>query len=333
MIYTFNGIPVEYADACGFSGTIAIRQKPIEKKDLEIKWLNSPVPKRIVRTFVSWARHVYDEYGGECQARIYYRRDDDSWAIAVKKQYISHGLESSEVGDDGDEEECRKQLPKNGSWILFGTIHSHCGSEAFMSPTDYRNEIKQDGIHITVGCIDQKHYEIHYRVSLRGIIYELGKECDDVHVEAHDQSTKLLPKYSELWNSMLIPRPVVKSKGVRVIGGHGMRTYLPTVPRANSMEQFFDFINDGYELDEDKKFNEPYLSDMDDEHFDAVITLLSSIYTGDEIDLAKMLFNKALDKVCVTVVDDQCLLCGRSIQSGGSGLCQDCEPVNESLPF
>lgn len=321
----WKGKVVSEQENGGFTGMIADYEIDIDKKDLQIKWTGSPVPGRLIRKFVTWSREVLDEHGGECQGRLYYRETDDSWALAVKKQFISHGMESKEVGDDGDEEECRKQLPKKGSWVMNGTIHSHCTSSAFMSGTDEADEIKQNGIHITVGHINSKEYQIHYRVGFRGILYVFGTEADNVHVAEHCQSTKQLPKSCKTWGTMLVKIPLTNA--ITVIGGNNLRSYGAGVPRARNIDEFWGYMSQGYTVQQDAPFHIPHAEPIDDDHFDAIITLMTSIYVGSELEIAKMIYNKALEKENGTVEpeimrehpDQTAFEFGQNIKDGDDG--------------
>ena len=57
-------------------------------------------------------------------------------------------------------------------WLYFGTVHHHCSASAFQSSTDEQNEWNQDGLHLTVGKIDQERHDLHARFYLGGNGYE-----------------------------------------------------------------------------------------------------------------------------------------------------------------
>ena len=75
------------------------------------------------------------------------------------------------------EEKARERFAVWGSapsddWLYFGTVHHHCSASAFQSSTDEQNEWNQDGLHITVGRMDQERQDLHARFYLAGNGYE-----------------------------------------------------------------------------------------------------------------------------------------------------------------
>jgi hypothetical protein len=51
-------------------------------------------------------------------------------------------------------------------------VHHHCSASAFQSSTDEQNEWNQDGLHLTVGRMDQERHDLHARFYLGGNGYE-----------------------------------------------------------------------------------------------------------------------------------------------------------------
>ena len=51
-------------------------------------------------------------------------------------------------------------------------MHHHCRASAFQSSTDEQNEWNQDGLHITVGKMDEDRHDLHCRFYLAGNGYE-----------------------------------------------------------------------------------------------------------------------------------------------------------------
>lgn len=54
-------------------------------------------------------------------------------------------------------------------WLYFGTIHHHCETSAFASGTDKENETGIDGIHITIGKLDEEVLDAHCRITIEGV--------------------------------------------------------------------------------------------------------------------------------------------------------------------
>ncbi len=60
----------------------------------------------------------------------------------------------------------------SGDWVYFCTVHHHCSADAFQSGTDEQNEKGQDGLHLTVGRMDEDRHDLHARFYLNGSCFE-----------------------------------------------------------------------------------------------------------------------------------------------------------------
>lgn len=69
------------------------------------------------------------------------------------------------------------QSEPSDDWLYFGTVHHHCSASAFQSSTDEQNEWNQDGLHITVGRMDQERHDLHARFYLGGNCFEPDLGC------------------------------------------------------------------------------------------------------------------------------------------------------------
>ena len=116
-------------------------------------------------------RKVYEIHKSEGVVLLVLNRNrslkNQKYQIVVPKQEVS--------GASVDYKEGIKEAHKllNTGEFFAGTIHSHPGFGAFQSSTDSSDELNFDGIHITLGKIDQEHPEIHQRVCFGGKSFDV----------------------------------------------------------------------------------------------------------------------------------------------------------------
>jgi len=100
-----------------------------------------------------------------------------------------------------------------------GTVHHHCSASAFQSSTDEQNEWNQDGLHITVGRIDQERHDLHCRFYLAGNGYEPDLGCfwqiepelaERVpkglhhHLALYQMGEKVVKDFPDVWRENLV---------------------------------------------------------------------------------------------------------------------------------
>lgn len=104
---------------------------------------------------VSFFREVYKKYIGESIVLIYYNEKSKKFKFIPPKQEVSGG--SLEYLVDN--------IP---TYSLIGDIHSHGGFSAFHSGTDDLDEKFFDGIHITIGDVDDTNISISASIVVNG---------------------------------------------------------------------------------------------------------------------------------------------------------------------
>lgn len=58
-------------------------------------------------------------------------------------------------------------------WEPVGTWHHHCNAPAFQSGTDHADELSQNGLHMTIGKLDEPMYDVHARVLFNKVHYQM----------------------------------------------------------------------------------------------------------------------------------------------------------------
>lgn len=118
--------------------------------------------------FFNWA---YKKYNGESVVLIYYNVDTNDFDIFPTDQEVSSA--SANYTKDG--------LSHKG-YLLVGTIHSHANFGAGHSGVDNDDELNFDGVHITVGNVDDTYQTISCSIVINGqrFMYDPEEYIDGV---------------------------------------------------------------------------------------------------------------------------------------------------------
>ncbi len=142
----------------------------ISKGDPWLSYIGPKIPLATWRQILAFFKWTYEDSKGESQVRLYFNKDLGQWRAWAFPQERSYGMTTNEIPEKCDEE-CQKVGLGRG-WMMCGTVHHHCSGGAFQSSTDRDNEATQNGIHVTVGKIDNKFdYDLHGRMVFRGVFY------------------------------------------------------------------------------------------------------------------------------------------------------------------
>lgn len=101
------------------------------------------IPGSVFAKIYSFFKEVYKEYSSECIALLFYNPTTKKYKPYIPNQEVS-GASLDYV--------------KNRTFkdhMLMGSIHSHAGMTAFHSGTDKDDEVHWDGLHITLGKMNQ----------------------------------------------------------------------------------------------------------------------------------------------------------------------------------
>lgn len=116
-----------------------------------VELLLAPIPFKQIEEGIFFFREVLRQHGSEAVLLIYYSPEKRCYQMVAPIQYVS-------------ETDCDYELAASPSGHqLVGTIHSHPKGHAFHSSVDDTDEIDMDGLHITVGDLNE---ELSYSCSL-----------------------------------------------------------------------------------------------------------------------------------------------------------------------
>jgi hypothetical protein len=134
-----------------------------------IEWVGPKIPPEVWNEILSFFKWCYDTTKSECQVRLYVSPTHKTWKAWAYPQEANTGMSAHEL----DNEDAKKQRAELNlvapDWFYFGTVHHHCAISAFQSSTDAENEESQDGLHITIGNLNNDPLDIHARFYRKGL--------------------------------------------------------------------------------------------------------------------------------------------------------------------
>jgi len=173
-IYINNGEEIPSDDTCYIIGKNGIYLKktldliesltPVDKisflEDVQT-FAKIKIPKLPIKLFANilgFFRDVYKLYSSESVVLLYYNKNDKSYKVFVPEQEVS----------------CASLSYKSDNtiqnYLLVGSIHSHANMSAFHSGTDVHDEEKFDGLHITIGKVnDNEFFDVCGSIAVNGM--------------------------------------------------------------------------------------------------------------------------------------------------------------------
>lgn len=180
-----------------------IRLNIPEETNPVLHWKGAKLPYRLWKIISSFLRWTQDEHRSESQLRLYYSPERGKWKAIVLPQRISHGLSTEELREHPGRELAFAAVSDADGWYPAGTVHHHCNASAFQSGTDHRDEIAQNGLHITLGDLGSDKYTIHYRATFRGIVYDIDPQ-EWVDFTDEEACTPVKCRFPKLWRDHVL---------------------------------------------------------------------------------------------------------------------------------
>lgn len=181
MLQIFKGQVLEAFSGSLFKGFLPSTKVEEVTTLPAIDWQGRKMPWLAYQQIVSFFRMVYKEHKAEAVVELLYDEDDKSspWHIGAFPQEVTGGSVKV-LKEDPDYAEALAEV----RGVVVGSIHSHSSMAAFQSGVDLADEKKTDGLHITLGKLDEKKLDIHVRVMARGNEYPLPDLTDWIHMPA-----------------------------------------------------------------------------------------------------------------------------------------------------
>jgi PRTRC genetic system protein A len=156
--------------------------------------LNVPkIPKIVFSKVINFCKDIYNKYHAEAVILLYYNSKRKWYKLYIPNQQVSGGAVSYQN---------LKTIP---NYQLIGTIHSHGSMSAWHSYVDDRDEQHFDGLHITVGHIDQPMFDISSSIVINGkrFIVDAGEYIDGIIRKSLPTPTNAEKKYKYQIDSSL----------------------------------------------------------------------------------------------------------------------------------
>jgi len=203
-----GGVPVMWQDLELYRGDLAVRTLELKEARLEFKGTRISLDVwQQVLAFMAW---TFDTHGCEAQCRLAYDMPTGTtpgkWYVVVLPQEMSVGLHTDELPEHKDKAAAYAEIPATAS--LMATVHHHCRAGAFQSGTDSTDELRQNGLHITLGNMAAAKYAWHARATFRKVQYAVAPEkWFDFDTALLTQPTKA--EFPEAWKTR-VHKKVVK---------------------------------------------------------------------------------------------------------------------------
>ena len=205
---------------------------PTPGETATIRWKGAPMSKKVFRRILAFFKWSYDTHKVESQVRLFYNEDKRRWTVCVLPQWIGSAASSNESESPEHAEERNRVLAdmERRGYDFAGTGHHHSSMSAFQSGTDHADEIKQPGLHFTIGKLNGNTAELHTRFTIRETQYDDGGDnegstresgliFDTSSIYTQDPVTngwlslEDLPAFPESWKGRMKQRPKTWGRG------------------------------------------------------------------------------------------------------------------------
>lgn len=216
----------------------------IATTEVKLDYKGPKIPHDEWHKMMSFFRWTYQTGHSEAQVRGYIDPVDKKIFFWAFPQEAKTGMTTTEI--EGDEWKAqRAALPHAGELEYFMTVHHHCAASAFQSGGDTANEERpgggahetgQEGLHITVGKMDEAMHDIDARFYFNStkmspalsVFWDIGDVARMVPADLHEKIAryqmcqKIEVPFPEQWKANWIEvKPKFESLPARYQGGLG----------------------------------------------------------------------------------------------------------------
>lgn len=149
-----------------FRGWVAADDIKIADEKPKFEWKGSKIPFELWAEVVCFLRWTQKEFKEEAMVTFFYHETEKKWAAWAFPQE-PNGMTIKLLPNTELYKEDRKRFGKG--WIQAGSIHHHCTMKAFQSGVDTADEIDRDGIHFTIGEMENNVLDLHVRQVFGGV--------------------------------------------------------------------------------------------------------------------------------------------------------------------
>jgi hypothetical protein len=141
-----------------------------DEGDATPRWTGPKIPYEMFREMTAWCEETQRRLKSEAMVLLFLD-ENNQW----KHWYCPQETSGLSVESD-DNSALYKEERKNYPDRQLGTLHHHCGVDAFQSGTDSSDEEDRDGLHFTIGNLDDDTYSLHARFCINGKSHDCPTE-------------------------------------------------------------------------------------------------------------------------------------------------------------
>lgn len=140
----------------------------VRKGNVEPAWKKAKIPYALweqARGFCLWTQKKFKAEG----IVLFFYGEEQGWNVWAPPQK-TWGMTLDVDEKNPLYEKQRADMPE----LMLGSLHHHCTSFAFQSGTDETDETNKDGIHFTLGKLDEPNLDIHARFVYQQQCFEVS---------------------------------------------------------------------------------------------------------------------------------------------------------------
>ena len=143
----------------------------------------SKIKARQFAQILTFFKEVYKKFNAEANIILHYNTKKRRYRIEVPTQGVTGG---SVIYMNGEE--------SYKDYIRIGTIHSHASMSAFHSSTDHFDEENWDGLHITLGHMNNEYFDISCSIMSGGerFMAEPTKYIEDIEIKEYEEEEEVI---------------------------------------------------------------------------------------------------------------------------------------------
>ena len=166
IITQSSGKAVEFRESAGIFKCLL--EHEVSKTKASFEWTGPKINPQAWAEMLAFFKWTQVTEKSEAQVRLFVH-PEEGWKIWAFPQKGGTGMTTKEE----DNEEAKRQRALIGEgYVPFGTVHHHCNCTAFQSGTDAADEVSVDGLHITIGKMEDPQHDIHCRLYFKGHKFE-----------------------------------------------------------------------------------------------------------------------------------------------------------------
>lgn len=162
-----NNRVLQQVDTPLFTGWAPCTEHKVTTDKPKFTWKGAKIPFIIWSEIVSFLRWTQTEFKEEAMVTLFYHPANKQWAAWAFPQE-PNGMTIKLLPSVPLYDEDRKRF--GAGWIQAGSVHHHCTTSAFQSGTDNDDEKDRDGVHITLGKMEDHVLDTHIRQVFDGVM-------------------------------------------------------------------------------------------------------------------------------------------------------------------